>query len=180
MPMFGRSPQPRATAGSTITSREGVLALALVTGLTETGPGAGGQPEVRVSLHVTGSDLAFDTAARLVAGEGRRASLDAGKIVVLVDPATRAIQIDWARSALVNGLVPARFTLAEDDTTYDLSGQTGPLMEILQVLWAGGVSLNRAVDAHCDPAVRERLQEIVRRTAAGQPGPDRAEPAADA
>ncbi|OHV36027.1 hypothetical protein BCD49_20755 [Pseudofrankia sp. EUN1h] len=157
-----------------------MLALALVTGLTETGAGVGGQPEIRVSLHVRGSDFSFDTAARLLAGEGRRASLDAGKIVVLVDPATHAVQIDWSRSALVNGLVPARFTLAEDETSYDLSGQTGPLMEILQLLWAGGVSLNRAVDAHCDPTLRERLQEIVRRTAAGQPGPDQAEPTPDA
>ncbi|MDT3438116.1 MULTISPECIES: hypothetical protein [unclassified Pseudofrankia] len=178
--MSGRSPQTQATTGSTITDRRGALALALVTGLTETGTGAGGHPEVRVSLHVTGSGFAFDTAARLLAGESRRASLDAGKIVVLVDPSTHAIQIDWARSALVNGLVPALFTLAEDDTTYDLSGQIGPLMEILQVLWAGGVSLNRTVDAHCDPALRGQLQAIIRRAPAQPPRTDRPEPELDA
>jgi len=170
MLMFGRPPQPPATAASTITRRQGVLALALVTGLTETGTdggsGSGGQTEVRVSLHVTGAGFAFDTAARLLAGTDRRASLATGKIVVLVDPATQAIQIDWARSALVNGLTPARFALEGDDTTYDLSGQTGPLMEILQLLWAHNVSLNRTVDADCDPALRGQLQAMIRRAAA--------------
>jgi hypothetical protein len=33
---------------------------------------------------------------------------------------------------LVNGLVPAQFTVAADNKTYDLSGQAGPLMEIRQ------------------------------------------------
>ena len=52
-------------------------------------------------------------------------------------------QIDWERSALVNGLVPAQFTVAEDNKTYDLSGQAGPLMEILQILKANNIPLNR-------------------------------------
>jgi len=170
--MFGRSSQSSAAAELPITRRQGVLALALVTGLTETGTGIGGAPEVRVGLHVKGPDFAFDTAARLLAGESRRATLDAGKIVVLVDPATHSIQIDWARSGLVNGLVPARFTLAGDDTTYDLSGQTGPLMEIFQALWASGASLNRAVDAQYDPALRGQLERIIRRAATERPAQD--------
>ena len=41
--------------------------------------------------------------------------------VVLVNPATQEYQIDWERSSLVNGLVPAQFTLADDNKTYDLS-----------------------------------------------------------
>ena len=35
--------------------------------------------------------------------------------------------------------MPATFTIAEDNRTYDLSGQTGPLMEILQILKANGI-----------------------------------------
>ena len=91
------------------------------------------------------------------------------KLVVLVDPATNKYQIDWERSALVNGLVPAQFTVAEDNKTYDLSGQAGPLMEILQLLKANGVPLNRMVDVRSNPGLRQQIQAIVRRAAAPQP-----------
>ncbi len=60
--------------------------------------------------------------------------------MVLVNPTTSEYRIDWERSALVNGLVPAQFTVAEDNKTYDLSGQAGPLMEILQILKANNVA----------------------------------------
>jgi hypothetical protein len=94
---------------------------------------------------------------------------------VLVDPATRQYQIDWERSALINGLVPATFTIAEDNRTYDLSGQTGALMEILQILRANGIGMNNMIDLRSNPVARQQVQAIVRRAAAQQapagPGP---------
>ena len=71
--------------------------------------------------------------------------------MVVVDPATRDYQIDWERSALVNGLVPAQFTVADDNKTYDLSGQVGPLMEPFQIITANNIALNRMVDLRSNP-----------------------------
>ena len=79
---------------------------------------------------------------RVIASVTRLGNLTARKLVVLVNPTTQEYQIDWERSALVNGLVPAQFTMAEDNKTYDLSGQAGPLMEILQILKANNVPFN--------------------------------------
>ncbi len=43
--------------------------------------------------------------------------------------------------------MPAQFTLAEDNKkTYDLRGQAGPLMEIMQILRANGVPMNGTID----------------------------------
>ncbi len=105
---------------------------------------------------------------------------------MLVDPTTREYRIDWERSALVNGLVPAQFTLAEDNKTYDLSGQAGPLMEILQILKANNIPLNNMVDIRSNPALRQQVQAVVRRAAdqqapapqpaAGGPAPVAASP----
>jgi hypothetical protein len=162
--MIALEQRREATAGSAA-RRKGVLALARITELTQTGTGRGDQPEVRVSLRVTGPGLAFDTAARVAVSGARRANVDAGQLVVLVDPASRDYQIDWDRSALVNGLVPARFALAGGGIR-DLSGQTGPLLEILQILWAHNVSLSRMSDARTDPGVAEQVQAVLWRTAA--------------
>ena len=69
---------------------------------------------------------------------------------------------------MVNGLVPAQFTLAEDNRTYDLSGQAGPLMEILQILKANNVALNNMVDIRSNPGLRDQIQAVVRRAAEQQ------------
>jgi hypothetical protein len=47
--------------------------------------------------------------------------------------------------------MPANFTIAEDNKTYDLSGQAGPLMEILQILKATGIGLNNMIDSALQP-----------------------------
>ncbi len=73
------------------------------------------------------------------------------KLVALVDPATNEYQIDWERSGLVSGMMPATFTIAEDNKTYDLTGQTGPLMEILQILKANGIGMNNMIDLRIEP-----------------------------
>jgi hypothetical protein len=53
--------------------------------------------------------------------------------------------------------------VAEDNRTYDLSGQAGPLMEILQILKANNVPLNRMVDIRSNPVLRQQIQAVVRR-----------------
>lgn len=147
----------------------GVLALAQITGLSETGTRINEQPLVKVDLHISGPGLVpFDSQDRVIANVTRLGNLTARKLVVLVNPTTQQYQIDWERSALVNGLVPAQFTLAEDNRTYDLSGQAGPLMEILQILKANNVPLNRMVDIRSNPAVRQQIQAVVRRAAQQQ------------
>jgi hypothetical protein len=80
--------------------------------------------------------------------------------MVLVDPVTQQYRIDWERSALVNGLVPAQFTVSEDNKTYDLSRQADPLMEILQVLKANNVPLNRMVDIRSDRRYVSRSMQL--------------------
>ena len=104
----------------------------------------------------------------MIASVTRLGNLTNRKLVVLVDPATQQYQIDWERSALINGLVPATFTVAEDNRTYDLSGQTGPLMEILQILKANGIGMNNMIDLRSNPAARQQVQAVVRRAAAQQ------------
>jgi len=146
--------------------QHGVLALAQITGLGETGTRINDQPLVKVDLHISGSEFVpFDSQDRVIASVTRLGNLTARKLVVLVNPSTREYQIDWERSALVNGLVPAQFTLAEDNKTYDLSGQAGPLMEILQILKANNMPLNRMVDIRSNPVLRQQIQAVVRRAA---------------
>ena len=157
--------------------QHGVLALAQITGLTETGTRINEQPLVKVDLHISGPGFVpFDSQDRVIASVTRLGNLTARKLVVLVNPTTQQYQIDWERSALVNGLVPAQFTVAEDNRTYDLSGQAGPLMEILQILKANNIPLNRMVDIRSNPALRQQIQAVVRRAVqqqapAAQPAP---------
>ncbi|GFG63226.1 membrane protein [Mycobacterium kubicae] len=156
----------KTSAKTEALERSGVLALAQITGLTETGTRINDQPLVKVHLHISGPGIApFDTEDRVIASVTRLGNLTARKVVVLVDPATQQYLIDWERSALVNGLVPAQFTVAEDNRTYDLSGQAEPLMEILQILKANNIPLNRMVDIRSNPALREQIQAVVRRAA---------------
>jgi hypothetical protein len=149
--------------------QHGVLALAQITGLGETGTRINDQPLVKVNLHISGPGFVpFESQDRVIASVTRLGNLTARKLVVLVNPTTQEYQIDWERSALVNGLVPAQFTLAEDNKTYDLSGQAGPLMEILQILKANNIPLNRMLDIRSNPALRQQIQAVVRRAAEQQ------------
>jgi len=160
----------KSAAKSALLEQHGVLALAQITGLAETGTRINEQPLVKVDLHISGSGfMPFDSQDRVIANVTRLGNLTARKLVVLVDPTTQRYQIDWERSALVNGLVPAQFTVAEDNRTYDLSGQAGPLMEILQILKDNNVPLNRMVDIRSNPALRQQIQVVVRRAAERAP-----------
>lgn len=158
----------------------GVLALAQVTGIHETGTRINEQPLVKLDLQISGPGIApFATQDRVLASMSRLPMITNRKLVALVDPATNEYRIDWERSSLVSGLMPATFTLAEENKTYDLTGQSGPLMEILQILKANGIGINNMVDLRSNPAVREQVQAVVRRAAAQQtPAPAPSAPAA--
>ena len=149
--------------------QSGVLALAQIIGITETGTYINNQPLIKLNLRIAGPGFGFDTQDRVIANVTRMGNFNARKVVVLVDPTTHEYRIDWERSALVNGLMPAQFTLAEDNKTYDLSGQADPLMEILQLLKANNIPLNRMVDVRSNPALRQQIQDVVRRAVSQQP-----------
>jgi hypothetical protein len=152
--------------------QRGVLALAQVTGWAETGMSINDRPVVRVSLHVEWPGMApFDTEARVTVGVTAMPVLAARRLVVLMDPATRDCEIDMQASALVSGVMPMQFAVAEDDRTYDITGQAGPVMEILQVLRSHGIPFGGSFDLRSNPVVREQVLEIVRRNAAARQAP---------
>lgn len=166
----------KSAAKTAALEQSGVLAVAQVTGMGETGTRINDQPVVKLQLHIESPGIApFNSQDRVIASVTRLGNLTNRKLVVLVDPATQQYQIDWERSALINGLVPATFTIAEDNRTYDLSGQTGALMEILQILKANGIGMNNMIDLRSNPVARQQVQAVVRRAATQQapagPGP---------
>ncbi|OBI81930.1 SHOCT domain-containing protein [Mycobacterium sp. E740] len=159
----------RSAAKTAALEQTGVLALAQVTGIHETGTRINEQPLVKLDLQISGPGITpFASQDRVIASIARFPMITNRKLVALVDPMTNEYQIDWERSALVSGLMPATFTIEEDNRTYDLTGQTIPLMEILQILKANHISLNNMVDLRSNPVVRQQIQDVVRRAAAQQ------------
>ncbi|MGV9803778.1 SHOCT domain-containing protein, partial [Mycobacterium sp. NPDC003449] len=146
--------------------QRGVLALAQVTGIQETNTEINNQPLVKLDLRISGPGVSFTSHDRVLASIMRLPIITNRKLVVLVDPATKQYQIDWDRSGLIGGLTPATFTLAEDGTSHDLTGQSGPLMEILQILKAHNIGMDDMIDLRANPAAREQVQAVVRRAAA--------------
>ncbi|MUL49528.1 SHOCT domain-containing protein [Mycobacterium sp. CBMA293] len=145
----------------------GVLALARVTGLTETGTRINERPLVKLDLHIEGPGIApFDAQDRVLASIPRMPLITARYLAVLVDPTTNKFQIDWQRSTLVAGIAPAQFRSDEDGRTYDLTGQVQPLMEILTILKANGVPADGTIDLRSNPAARQQVMAVVRRAAA--------------
>lgn len=153
--------------------QRGVLALAEITGYTETGVSINDRPVVKVRLSVMGQQglAPFDTEVRVTMGVTAMPLLAARRLVVLVDPATRDCEVELQASALVTGLMPMKFVVAEDNRTYYITGQAGPVMEILRILRAYGVPLGGSFDLRSNLAMREQVLEIVRRNAAGQQAP---------
>ena len=148
---------------------QGVLALARVIGITETGTQINNRPLVKLNLQIEGPGIApFTAQDSVIASITRLPMITARTLVALVDPATNEFQIDWNRSALVSGAMPAQFTLTEDNRTYDLSGKVGPLMEILHILKANGVPMNGTIDIRSNPVVRQQVMDVVRRAGAQQ------------
>lgn len=151
----------------------GVLALARVTGLAETGTRINDRPLVKLDLHIEGPGLmAFDAHDRVIASIPRMPLITARYLVVLVDPVTSEFQIDWQRSTLVAGIAPAQFRSDADGKTYDLTGQAQPLIEILRILKDNQVPADGSVDIRSNPVVRQQVMAVVRRAAeAAAPAP---------
>lgn len=159
----------RTAAKTQALEQSGVLALAQVTGIHETGTRINEQPLVKIDLQISGPGIApFASQDRVIASLTRLPMITSRKLVALVDPTTSQYQIDWERSGFVSGLMPATFTIAEDNKTYDLTGQVVPLMEILQILKANNIGLNNMIDLRSNPAARQQVQTVVRRAAAAQ------------
>ena len=158
-----------AQAKSAHLEAHGVLGLAQILGMAETNTRINNRPVVKLSLRISGPGLTtFDAEDRVIADVTRQGMLTARRLAVLVDPATGRFQIDWERSSLITGQVPATFSIAEDNATYDLSGQVEPLMEILQILRANGIGMNSMIDLRNNPVARGQVQSVVRRAAAQQ------------
>ena len=91
----------------------GVLGLGRIMGMGETGTRINDVPLVKLRLRVEGPGITpFDTEDSVLAQATRMPILSRGHVVVLVDPATSEYQIDWSRSALVSGMVPAQLRTA--------------------------------------------------------------------
>ena len=161
----------KSSAKSAALHQTGVLATAQIMGLAETGMRINERPVVSLDLHITGPGFDFGDRKRVTVDISKQAIVTARKLVVLVDPTTHEYEIEWQASALIAGVVPAQFTSTEDHTTYDLSGQAGPLMEILQIYKANNLPFSGTVDIRNYPAVREQIMAVVRRAAAAQPTP---------
>jgi hypothetical protein len=171
----------RKAAKTAALEASGVLALAQVTGIHETNTRINDQPLVKLDLRVSGPGITpFATQDQVIASVSRLPMITSRKLVALVDPATNDYQIDWERSALVSGMMPATFSVAEDNRTYDLTGQTEPLMQILQVLKANGIGMDGMIDLRSNPAARAQVQAIVRQAAPPPPVPAAAPYAAPA
>jgi hypothetical protein len=158
----------QSSAKSASLHQTGVLTMAQITGLGETGMRINERPVVNLDLHIAGPGFAFDTRKRVTVDITKQAVVTARKLVVWVDPTTRDYEIDWQASGLICGVVPAQFTSVEENRTYDLSGQAGPLMEILQIYKANNLPFGGTVDIRNYPAVRQQIMAVVRRAAAQQ------------
>ena len=153
----------QSSAKMTHLQQTGVLAMAQIQGLGETGMRINERPVVNLDLHIAGPGFAFDDRKRVTVDISKQAIVTARKLVVLIDPNTREYEIDWQASALIAGIVPAQFSIAEDNKTYDLSGQAGPLMEILQIYKKNNLPTSGTVDLRSYPAVRQQVLAVVRR-----------------
>jgi hypothetical protein len=155
-------------AKSSALYQSGVLTTAQITGLRETGTRINERPVAAVNLHIAGPGFALDTQKRVTVDLTKQAVITARKLVVVVDPNTHDFVIDWQASGLICGVVPAQFTSVEDNRTYDLSGQVGPLMEILQIYKSNNIPFSGRVDLRSYPAVRQQVMAVVRRAAEAQ------------
>ena len=151
-------------------SQRGVLVLAQITGISDTSWFVNNQQMIKVNLHfeVPGQP-GFDAQETMASSPTRMQILNGHQLVALVEPGTQKYEIDWNASALIAGAVPAQFTVEEDHRTYDLRGQAGPLMEILQILRANGIPLGGNIDIRANPVVRQQVTAVVRRAGGAAP-----------
>lgn len=162
----------QAAARHEVLNQAGVLVLARITGICDTAWFVNDQQMIKVNLHfdIPGQP-GFDSQETMASSPTRMQILNGHKLVALVEPGTQRYEIDWDASALLAGVVPAEFTLDEDHKTYDLSGKSGPLFDILTVLHANRIPVSGTIDIRSNPVVRQQVMDIVRRAGAGAPDP---------
>ena len=173
----------KSAAKTQALEQSGVLALAQITGMRETGTRINDQPLVKLQLQIEGPGIApFATQDRVIASVTRLPHDHQPKTGRAGGPGHAAVPNRLGTKRFDQRVVPATFTIAEDNRTYDLSGQTGALMEILQILKANGIGMNNMIDLRSNPAARQQVQAVVRRAAAAQapaaPAPAAAGPGA--
>jgi hypothetical protein len=145
----------------------GVLALAQVLRLEETGTHIQDKPLVKLQLQISGPGIQpFHSQDRVLAPMSRAPIIASRTLVALVDPATHEYQIDWERSALVSGVMPANIAVDEDNETYNLTGHVEPLMEIMRILKANGVGWDNMINLRSNPTARQQVLAVVRKAAA--------------
>jgi len=154
-------------------TRRGVLVLARTTGISDTAWFVNDQQMIKVGVHIdVPGSAGFDVQETMAASPTRMQILNAHKLVALVEPGTQRYEIDWNASALIAGVVPAQFTMDEDQTTYDITGEAGPLMQILQLLHANRIPMTGNIDIRSNPVVRQQVMDIVRSAAAASSTPE--------
>lgn len=145
----------------------GVLALAQVVGLEETGTYIEDKPLVRVQLQISGPGIQpFRSEDRVLAPMSRAPIIASRTLVALVDPATNEYQIDWERSTLVSGVMPVNIGVDEDDQVYNLTGHVEAIMEIMRILKANGVGWDNMIALRSNPVAWQQVMDIVRKAAA--------------
>ncbi|MEY1674176.1 MULTISPECIES: SHOCT domain-containing protein [Gordonia] len=141
----------------------GVMGVAEITSIGQTGVEINDQPMMKLGLRIRAAGLAtFEVSTRKVVPYYQQPLLSARRLAVMVDPETQDFEIDWQATALLAGSVPARFTSEEDGRTYDLTGQAEPLGEILQILGRHGVAGSGVIDLRSNPEARAEVMDVVR------------------
>lgn len=153
-------------------SRSGVLAMARITGISDTNVFVNERQMIKVHLHIdVPGQSGFDAQETMASSPARMQILNGHTLVALVQPGTQTYEIQWEASALLAGAVPAEFTVDEDRKTYNLTGRSGPLFAILTVLHNNGIPVSGAIDVRSNPVVRRQVMDIVRSAAATTPEP---------
>ncbi|GAB19521.1 hypothetical protein GOEFS_091_00130 [Gordonia effusa NBRC 100432] len=150
----------------------GHMALADITSLRQTNVQINDQPVMQLGLRIHGDGVpTFDVDIRKTVPIVAQAMLHRRVLAVLVDPATREFEIDWQATGMITGSVPAQFTSSEDGRTYDLTGQSEPLIRILEVLRKHGVGNSGTIDLRSNPMARAEVMAIVRQYGSGAQPP---------
>ncbi|MFT4393972.1 SHOCT domain-containing protein [Gordonia lacunae] len=141
----------------------GVMGVAEITSIGQTGVEINDQPMMKLGLRIRADGLApFEVSTRKVVPYYQQPLLSARRLAVMVDPETQDFEIDWQATALLAGSVPARFSSEEDGRTYDLTGQAEPLGQILQILGRHGVAGSGVIDLRSNPQARAEVMDVVR------------------
>lgn len=142
----------------------GQLLLAGVESVQQTGTYINEEPVMRFRLRVDdGQTEPFTAQVKARVPVLRQPLVHLGSLVVLMDPGSRKLHIDWDASALVGGLAPAKFTSVADGRTVDLTGQSEPLLEIISILYRNGLPLDGALDVRDRPEVHRQVMDVLQR-----------------